>query len=263
MYKYFVFFLVMLFPITSVAENFSLKNNGYVYEIMADDSLRIYNGESEKIYSDIKFPKALVTEQLFLLRYIGDRPAIAHCGNANRMGVTTYYTLKTNSSAVTTIDCIFRTGEIAPRVDTIFLPYSICSLNKRLIKKNLQYSLPEINLSIGAPYKYPARFKVQEVGEVSMYFYWKSYSEVISVVQYKNKQLYLELGEKYILGQLSKNRKGLFKIVYASSNKDSVEFIETEQLKQKILRDGVPFDIDNPHVVTMENLPIEFKSIVE
>ena len=263
MHKFILFFLVMLLPATSVAENFSLKNNGYVYEIMADDSLRIYNGENEKIYSDIRFTKDNFPKQLFLLRYIDDRLAIAHCGNVNTMGVKTYYTLETTSDGITTIDCIFRRGAIAPRADAIFLPYSICSFNKKLVKENLQYYFPEIYYASGLPNSYPTRYKVQELKNVSMYYYWKSYQDVISVVQYKNKQLFLESYELYILGQFSKDKEGLCKFIRKNDKKYTVEFIDIEQLKQKILRDGVPFDINNPHIVTLKDLPMEFRSTVE
>ena len=263
MYKLVLFVFVILIPINSVAGNVTLKKNGYTYEVMADDSLRVYNKKHEAIYNDIKFSKAGVTEQLFRLRYIGDRPAIAHYGNADTIGVKTYYTLKTSSSGATIIDCIYRKGQIAPKADATFLPYSICSLNKKLSKKNLQYKLPEIHIAYSFPDKCPARFKVQEFGGVSMYFYWKNYGEVVSVVQYKNKQLYLETYEKYILGQVSENKEGLCKVIYKSPEKGSIEYIETEKLKQKILTEGVPFDINNPKIITKQNLPIEFRSIVE
>ena len=253
----------MLLPVTSVAGNFSLKNNGYVYEIMVDDSLRIYNEKNEKIYNDIRFPKAQVTEQLFRLRDIDGRPAIAHYGNANKMGVPTYYTLKTTSDGVTTIDCIFRRGAIARKAGAIFLPYSICSFNKKLVKENLQYNFPEIHYADGVPDSHPTRYEVQKLKGVSMYYYWKNDYDVISVVQYKNKQLFLDSYERYILGQFSKDQEGLCKFIWKSRKKDIVEVIDIEQLKQKILRDGVPFDINNPHIVTLKDLPRKYRTVVK
>lgn len=263
MYKLILFVFVILIPINSFAGNVALKKNGYTYDVMANDSLRIYNKKHEAIYNGIKLKENGATEQKFSLHSVDDLPAIVHFGDAESLGVTTYYTLKTSLQGTTLIDCIYRKGEFAPKVYRIFLPYSICSLNKKLSKENLHYKLPQISANYIYRLGYPCRIKVKEQHEISLYYYWSSYGGPEPIVQYKKKQLKLNKNTYYILGKFINGKEGLLTFNMETRFRDSTEFIETEQLKQKILREGVAFDIDNSNIKTEQHPKIEFKSIVE